>query len=149
MVAGRGVGYFEYALDLPRDLELRSIGSIELVFEASAAIAGAHQTEPTKAPSDLTVKINGVNVKTATLPDAPADARGALSYINGLPGRYGYLHRVRVAGNTLAQIKQVLAGNRLTLRLEVNADAAHKGGVTLFGERVGRYPVAPHVVISR
>ncbi len=148
MVSGGKVGYFEYAIRLPKDLELRAMTSMELLFEASAAYPGFRQTEPEKYPSEVTCSVNGVEVGTVTLPDSPADTRGALSYINGVPGKYGYLNRVRVDGEKVKAIQSKLTDGALTIRYEVKANAKHTGGLVIYGERLGRYPVDPMVVIS-
>ena len=80
-----------------------------------------------------------------TLPDCPADARGALSYIHGEPGTYGYLTRITIEGEQLAQI--CAAGlDTFTVRYAVKPDAENRGGFALYGNRRGRYPTAPHLI---
>ena len=148
MVSGEQVGYFEYAVPLPNDLELHTMRTIELTFEASSALPGFRQTEPEKYPSDVTLSVNGVEVGTVMLPDSPADARGALSYINGIPGKYGYLNRVKIDGERIEAITRKLTDGALIIRYAVKADAQHIGGLALYGDRLGRYPVDPQVVIS-
>ena len=86
-----GSGYVEYEISLTEGLSTADVAEIELVFEASSAYGGARQTEPKKHPSDVTISVNSTEIETVRIPDCPADARGALSYINRHPGIYGYL----------------------------------------------------------
>ena len=136
-----GSGYVEYEIPLPEGLSTTDVAEMELVFEASSAYGGARQTEPEKYPSDVTISVNGVEIETVWIPDCPADTRGALSYINGQPGIYGYLHNVKVDPSS------VLNAGTVTIRYEVKADAETKGGFALYGARIGRYPTGPHLLI--
>lgn len=140
-----GSGYVEYEVSLPEGLNTADISELELVFEASSSYGGARQTEPEKYPSDVTVSVNGVESDTIRIPDCPADARGVLSYIHGQPGTYGYLHNIK------ADPSLVLNGetNTLKVRYEVKSDAEAKGGFALYGARMGRYPIGPHLLIHR
>ena len=140
-----GSGYVEYEMPVPEGLNTTDVAEMELVFEASSAYGGARQTEPEKHPSDVTISVNGVEIETVQIPDCPADTRGALSYINGQPGIYGYLHHLKVDPSTILDGKTDI----LTIRYEVKADAEAKGGFALYGARVGRYPTAPHLCIRR
>ena len=84
-------------------------------------------------------------METLTLPDCPADARGVLTYIHQNLGNYGYLCRIQLDKETC------LNGNSsgtLTVRYEVKGNAENRGGLTLYGNRRGRYPTAPHIFIS-
>ena len=118
---------------------------MELIFEASSSNGGARQTEPEKHPSDVTISVNGVEIETIRIPDCPADARGVLSYIHGQPGNYGYLYRVKIDPLTVRNG----GTDTLTVRYEVKADAAAKGGFALYGARMGRYPTGPHLLIHQ
>lgn len=140
-----GSGYVEYEVSLPEGLSAADVAEIALVFEASSCYGGARQTEPEKHPSDVTISVNGVEIDTIRIPDCPADARGVLSYIHGEPGIYGYLHNLK------ADPSHILKGkaDTLTVRYEVKADAEAKGGFTLYGARIGRYPTGAHLLIRR
>ncbi|RKU17929.1 glycoside hydrolase family 2 [Candidatus Poribacteria bacterium] len=144
-LTAQGAGYVEYQIALPNDLNPDEITKMELVFEASSSNGGSRQTESEKYPSDLTISVNGTEVETLTLPDCPADARGVLTYIHQNLGNYGYLCRVQLDKETC------LNGNStepITVRYEVKGNAENKGGLTLYGNRRGRYPTAPHIHIS-
>ena len=139
-----GSGCVEYEIPLPEGLSTADIAEIELIFEASSSYGGARQTEPEKYPSNVTIAVNGVEIDTIRIPDCPADIRGALSYIHGEPGTYGYLHNIKVDPSLL-----ISEADTLTVSYEVKANADAKGGFALYGARMGRYPTGPHVLIHR
>ena len=143
LFSAEGSGYVEYELSFPEGIGTTNPAEMELIFEASSANGGARQTEPEKYPSDVTISVNGVEIETIRIPDCPADARGVLSYIHGQPGNYGYLYSVKIDPRT------VLNGgsDTLTVRYEVKSDAKAKGGIALYGSRMGRYPTGPHLRI--
>ena len=143
LFAAVGTGYVEYEIPLPEALRTTDVAEIALVFEASSCYGGARQTEPEKYPSDVTISVNGSEIETVRIPDCRADARGVLSYINGQPGIYGYLHTVKIDPSS------VLNAETLTVRYEVKADAEAKGGFALYGARIGRYPTGPHLLFSK
>ena len=138
-----GSGYVEYEIALPEGIDTTNPAEMELIFEASSSNGGARQTEPEKHPSDVTISVNGVEIETIRIPDCPADARGVLSYIHGQPGNYGYLYKVKVDPSLVFERE----ADALTVRYEVKADAAAKGGFALYGVRMGRYPTGPHLRI--
>lgn len=139
-----GSGYVEYEIALPEGFSTADVADMELIFEASSSDGGARQTEPEKHPSDVTISVNGVEIDTLRIPDCPADARGVLSYIHGQPGIYGYLHKVKLDTSLVLNGK----ADTLTVRYEVKADADAKGGFSLYGARMGRYPTGPHLRIG-
>jgi predicted transcriptional regulator len=104
------------------------------------------QTEEGKTyPSDLEISINGQLVGSVHLADDPCDARGALSHFRDHdPGSYGYLVELDVEGADLEAVRQTLGAARsLQLRFEIPADAVCRGGLSLYGETLGAYPVDP------
>ncbi len=107
-------------------------------------------TGTTTFPSEVRVRVNGIVAGTFSLPDDPADHRGILSW-RAQPhdkklreaGSYGYLIQATlpaVALETAARAKEIV------LRLEV--DAALSGGLAIYGERFGRYPVDPTLIFQ-
>ena len=144
LFSAEGSGYVEYEIPLPEGIGRTNPAEMELIFEASSSNGGARQTEPEKHPSDVTISVNGVEIETIRIPDCPADARGVLSYIHGQPGNYGYLYRVKIDPSLVFESEV----DALTIRYEVKADAAAKGGVALYGSRMGRYPTGPHLLIK-
>ncbi len=145
LFSAEGSGYVEYEILLPEGIGTTNPAEMELIFEASSSNGGARQTEPEKHPSDVTISVNGVEIKTIRIPDCPADARGVLSYIHGQPGTYGYLYRVKVDPSVVFENE----ADTLTVRYEVKADAEAKGGFALYGARMGRYPTGPHLCIHQ
>ncbi|MYC78631.1 glycoside hydrolase family 2 [Candidatus Poribacteria bacterium] len=143
LFSAEGSGYVEYEISVPEGIDPANSAAIELIFEASSANGGARQTEPEKHPSDVTISVNGVELETLRIPDCPADTRGVLSYIHGQPGNYGYLYRVTVDPSLVLNGK----ADTLTVRYEVKSDAKAKGGIALYGSRMGRYPTGPHLRI--
>jgi len=102
-------------------------------------------TDERTYPSAVRVRIGGKVVGVFELPDDPADHRGILSWQAQKrddtlteAGSYGYL----IAADIPAQIlKQAAEKGTITLRLE--ADEALAGGLAIYGEQFGRYPLDP------
>jgi hypothetical protein len=105
-------------------------------------------TDTVTYPSEVRVRMNGVATGTFSLPDDPADHRGVLSW-HAQPrdkklreaGSYGYLVQATIATEALAR---AASEKEMVLRFEV--DASLPGGLALYGERFGRYPVDPTLV---
>lgn len=101
-------------------------------------------------PSEVRVRVNGVVAGTFHLADDPADHRGILSW-HAQPhdkklreaGSYGYLVQATLPPDALAAAQQA---KEIVLRLEV--DPALPGGLAIYGERFGRYPVDPTLVFT-
>ncbi|MFN8445171.1 MAG: glycoside hydrolase family 2 TIM barrel-domain containing protein [Caldilineaceae bacterium] len=156
-----GSGWVEYAVVLPAEVDLTVVNQLRLLVELGARTAGARIDWPTrtygfnypqtetdrKIPSDVVVSINDIVIGTVHLPDDPADARGVLSHhANIEPGSYGFLTELTVDSATL---KQLVSGTRtLHIRFAVPVDAAVRGGVSIYGETVGCWPVGPTVILS-
>ena len=97
-----------------------------LTLEVAAGVVEPRQTDLVTTPSQITIGVDGQRLGSFLLPDAPADARGILSYAQGIPGAYGYLLRLPIP-----------AGGP-TVGVEIAAGA---GGLALFGAAAGAYPV--------
>jgi hypothetical protein len=109
-------------------------------------------TDGARHPSAVRVRVNGLALGAFDLPDDPADHRGLLSWHaqkrEAKPrlseaGSYGY--RVGAA-LTDAALRAAAAQGEIVLRFEV--DASLPGGLAVYGEESGRYPLDPSVVIS-
>jgi hypothetical protein len=101
-------------------------------------------------PSAVRVVVNGVTAGRAELPDDPADHRGLLSWHAqhrdghlSDAGSYGYLVSLTLPR---AAVKAASAAGEITVRLEV--DEALPGGLAVYGEATGRYPLDPTVVLT-
>ncbi|MCP5521679.1 MAG: glycoside hydrolase family 2 [Verrucomicrobiales bacterium] len=101
-------------------------------------------------PSSVRARVNGTVVGTFDLPDDPADHRGILSWHSQLrdrylreAGSYGYLCEATIP----VEVLQAAAdAGVLVIRFEV--DDTLPGGLALYGERFGRYPVDPAVLLK-
>ena len=80
-------------------------------------------------------------------PSVPA--RGVLSHLNGYQGSYGYLVEESVDGEVLQKTINRIGKNRtLSIRWEVPANAKNCGGLAIFGNQLGCYPVQPTVLMT-
>lgn len=139
-------GWVEYRIpnyllggQIARSLEL----SMELCSEAP--VYREHH------PSDIGFRINGTLLGIWTSPGDFGEKRGLLTpdWWNG-GTQYGilktirvdetgsYVDGVRVSDVTIGQMN-IAYGTEITLRLEVDAQARHKGGLNLFGRHFGNY----------
>jgi hypothetical protein len=175
-VWGDGCGYFEYRIKWPSGLKKEDLAGVTLLFEASAKELlgkdlpaneqrsgdymrgeGFHDpgrnpnaypmTDTHKYPSMVSVKVNGFPAGQFYLPDDPADHRGILSWFsqpqNGRlseAGSYGYLVQATVPVTALQEEKEIV------IRLEVSD--ALPGGLAIYGEKFGRYPLDPTLVFE-
>ncbi len=105
-------------------------------------------TDDRQFPSSVRVRIMGDVAGVFELPDDAADHRGILSW-HAQPrdrhlreaGSYGYLVEVAIPS---AALKRAFAARQMVIRLEV--DEALPGGVAVYGERFGRYPLDPTLI---
>ncbi|TWT82929.1 Beta-glucuronidase [Planctomycetes bacterium CA13] len=107
-------------------------------------------TDTVMFPSEVRVRFNGISAGTFQLQDDPADHRGILSW-HSQPhdrklreaGSYGYLVQAVLP---TAAVKAAAKAKEIVIRLEV--DSALPGGLAIYGERFGRYPLDPTIVFS-
>ncbi len=175
-VNGAGYGYFEYEISIPENIKPDQVEYVSLVLEASAKeLFGKDKpdreemdnnymlgkgtfdnsrnpnsypmTDDTKFPSLLKIRVNGEIIESRMLEDDPADHRGILSWFaqprnNKLneAGSYGYL----INANIPTRLLNRNADKKLTIRFEV--DESLPGGLAIYGEHFGRYPMDPTLV---
>ncbi len=107
-------------------------------------------TDTATFPSRVRVRANGEVAGVFDLPDDPADHRGILSW-HSQPqdkklreaGSYGYLVTATLPA---AAVQAAGSSKEFSLRLEV--DAVLSGGLAIYGEQFGRYPVDPTLVFQ-
>jgi len=153
---GLGAGTLRYEIAVPKGLPIEKLESLRFVCEV-ASKAGREkvdwpervnpqdypQTDGTKYPSKVEVRINGVHLTTWQLPDDPADARGVLSHRAGVErGSYGYLMAARADARKLTEIRR-LARESGKIEIELHVPEAVAGGVAVYGAKMGRYPMDP------
>lgn len=140
-------GYIEYLLplEIPRDARIEEIEfSMELCSEAP--------NYDNDWPSDISVWVNGIEIGMWTSPGDFGDRRGKLnpSWWQDWTTQYGLLKTWRVDRERTTLDMQKVSDVRLSdlklderpnikLRIGVNPDAVHKGGVNLFGKQFGDY----------
>lgn len=176
-VNGAGSGYFEYKIKWPADLKADNVSGASFIMEASAKqlygkdksgdvkipdnymLGGGTfdnslnansypMTDDSKFSSDVAISFNGVSAGKLNLPDDPADHRGVLSW-HYQPqnrklreaGSYGYRLEVNVPAEAILKAQQT---GELVLRLAVEGN----GGLAIYGEKFGRYPFDPTVVVK-
>ena len=105
-------------------------------------------TDEIRFPSAVRVRVNGTAVGVFELPDDSADHRGILSWFSQRrdrrlreAGSYGYLVSAQLPASVL---KEAFKQKELVIRLEV--DEALPGGLAIYGERFGRYPLDPTIL---
>ena len=107
-------------------------------------------TDTVKFPSAVRVRVGGASAGQFELPDDPADHRGILSWHSQKrdrklreAGSYGYLIRASIPAGAL---RASAAAREIIVRFEV--DEALPGGLALYGERFGRYPLDPTLMFT-
>ena len=175
-VNGAGKGFFEYQIPISKTVKTGDAKEAYVLFEASAkqlfdkdkgadfnknqdymlgARVSLHKnpnaypmTDETKTPSVISIFVNGAKAKTVTLEDDPADHRGVLSWHNQLKdrklreaGSYGYLIKIPISK---ADLKKAASQGFLTLKIQADTE----GGVAIYGEDFGRYPMNPSVILK-
>jgi hypothetical protein len=175
-VNGAGYGYFEYKVKIPDNINLAEVNYVSLVLEASAKqlfgkdkpksdkVEGDFMrgkgtfdnslnpnsypmTDETKFPTSVRVCVNGELIGTSFLEDDPADHRGILSWYSQLKnnrlneaGSYGYLMNLNIPYHLITESP----ARTVTIRFEV--DKSLPGGLAIYGEKFGRYPLDPTLV---
>jgi hypothetical protein len=175
-VDGAGSGYFEYEIPIPEGITADNTDEITLVAELSAKqlfgkdkkdaklpdgdyMLGKGTNDPGinpnsypmtdtyKYPSMVRISVDGKSVGTFFLEDDPADHRGILSWFSqphnrklDEAGSYGYLIKAAVPAGMIKQ-----AVNR-TLKIKFEVDSSLPGGLAIYGEKSGRYPVDPALI---
>ena len=144
---GRGQGHIEWVFTDPALLRIRHARRVRVLIEASSRREDTPQTGTHRFAGALELTLNGVRVHRTVLPDHPHDTRGALSYLRGGRGAYGYLMRATIEDILLQTLAdRVEADGAIRFRCSVNEPPF--GGLTLYGYDCGRMPVGPTLIIE-
>jgi hypothetical protein len=107
-------------------------------------------TDGAKYPSAVTVLVEGKSIGTFDLADDAADHRGILSWFSQKrdgklreAGSFGELVHATIP---LSLLKKAEIKGKLSIRLQVDKSLA--GGLAIYGERFGRYPVDPSIIFE-
>ena len=144
---GDGEGHFDWWFPL-RDEQVANLSRVRVLCEASAHREGTPQTDSFAFPTNFRMLLNDVRVYEGLLPNHPHDSTGALSYLRGGRGAYGYLTHATAEGDLLRQVVAQSSSGGIRLRCEVPPDALHKGGLTIYGREAGRFPIPPTLIIE-
>ncbi|MDB6116766.1 MAG: glycoside hydrolase family 2 sugar binding [Verrucomicrobiaceae bacterium] len=145
-IYGQGHGRFEWRFPLT-DSGLGEVKKIRVLCEASGRREGCQQTDSFSQPTMLRLLLNGVRIHEGLLPNHPHDTRGALSYLRGGCGAYGYLVSATVEGELMHELVSAGDVDALILQCEVPA-GNFTGGLTIYGGDCGRFPVSPTIIIE-
>ena len=142
-----GSGYVEYHFPnrLPPMAHARTI-------QFSAELCSEAPLHDPNWPSDITVWINGIEIGTWTSPGDFGGERGRYTpaWWENKDTQYGVLKRWRVtdSGTSIDGVELsdvaltdlgLTNGEPIRVRIGVRADAAHAGGINLFGRAFGNY----------
>ncbi len=144
---GIGHGFFEWALPV-ENIDLTKARRLRVLCEASSHRIDAPQTDEDIYPTTLQLSLNGIRVYEAVLENHPHDSRGALSYLRGGRGAYGYLTHAFAEAEAIRQIAAKGVDGKLLLRCAVPKTALPQGGLTIYGAECGRFPISPTVIIE-
>ncbi len=162
-VFGHKAGYIEYQIKMPMALTADKIASCRLIAELASKADKERldwpertkqqdypQTDGKTWPTDITVSVDGVPFKDITIDNDYADARGVLSHEAGYQhGSCGVVVDAPIEGPALEALKQALTNKRVvTVRFEVKPDAAHVGGISLYGNSMGSLGADPTLLFG-
>ena len=149
-------GFVEY--EIPNFIpSLQEITQIMISAELSSEAPGINSNWP----SDITFSLNGIELGTWTSPGDFGDVRGIFTPDWWFPNwnQYGLLKLLVInkSGTYIdglkisdVDIEQFKGSNhsKFTFRMEIKDDAAHIGGLTIFGKTFGNYAQDIKVSIS-
>jgi hypothetical protein len=144
---GEGFGYFEWVFSDEALAHLADARRVSILLEASANRGNTAQTDSYRFPSQFELTIFGLPILRNLLPNHPHDTRGALSYLRGGHGAYGYLLQPTIENGLLDAVAAQTAATG-TLRVRTAITQEPHGGLTIYDYDCGRYPVAPTVIIE-
>jgi hypothetical protein len=153
-----GSGMVEYQFEVPpevieaRPMRLGLLAELaakardeKLAWPQEMTLLDYPQTDAVKHPATVNIIVNGHRLEPIQLADDPADAHGVLSHQAGFHhGSYGYLVRGELM---LAGLEGFLENLRRRPLVRVIFEVPG-GGLAVYGERTGRYPLDPTIIIE-
>ncbi|MFC0267731.1 ArsR/SmtB family transcription factor [Kushneria aurantia] len=141
-------GYVEYQFPNNARLTRSEVSSLEFSMELSSEVPGTNADWP----SDISVSVNGIELGLWTSPGDFGDRRGALtpSWWKLKGSQYGLLKRwsvnhqgtfidsIRLSDVTIDQLR-LAEHHSIKLRIGVNPNARHPGGINIFGRGFGNH----------
>lgn len=144
----QGHGYFEWIFQDAALAEFGRARRVRILCEVSSRRLDTPQTDSHRYPTNFELLINEFAVYRGVLPDHPHDSRGALSYLRGGRGAYGYLIRATMEDELLQQVARAVGRDGgLRFRCAVPHEPP-EGGLTVYDYDCGRYPIGPTLVIE-
>jgi hypothetical protein len=163
-VGAGGSGSISYAFPWPSELAAPTVRGFRLKLELGAhaaagrntrwggKAAGYPQTEPDRRmPGDIVLHLNGTEVARRRLADDANDARGILSFQQQTSddSSYGELLEVSVPAEAVPDIvKRAQATGKLELQLTAPGEGGLARGVSIYGERIGAFPLDPTLLVD-
>ncbi|MFC1649968.1 glycoside hydrolase family 2 protein [Candidatus Latescibacterota bacterium] len=109
-----------------------------------------------KHSSDIEISLNDIEAWKVVLEDDPADHRGLLSWLSQKIGKlswaldeagsYGYLVKISFG---MEALEQAAESGVLRIRLDVKESSDSSGGLAIYGEQFGRYPLDPALIFKK
>ncbi|MCP5110916.1 MAG: hypothetical protein GY953_08790, partial [bacterium] len=157
-----GAGTIEYRFQVPEEVIAANPIRLGLLAEVSTKARDEKldwpqqsnpldypQTDGRKHPGALHIIINGHRLEPLEVEDDPADARGLLSHAAKYHhGSHGYMVRAEMH---LMDMPDVVTRLRDKPEVRVIFDVPAEevaGGLSVYGARMGRYPLDPTVVVE-
>jgi Glycosyl hydrolases family 2, sugar binding domain/Glycosyl hydrolases family 2, TIM barrel domain/Glycosyl hydrolases family 2 len=176
-VNGAGSGFFEYKILIPENIKLTQKSTVELRLEISAKQLFAKDmdkklkgnenymlgekaepsqnpnaypmTDQSRFPTEVEFTFNNVPSETIKLENDPADSRGILSWHYQIPdkklreaGSYGYLTKITIPKKAIE-----IANNTREITIRMAVSEKSSGGLAIFNDKFGRYPINPTLII--
>lgn len=144
---GSGAGFFEWIFSDERLEEIAEARRLDVLVEASSRRLDVPQTDSYRYPSQFELTVNGLPVLRTLLPDHPHDTRGALSYLRGDRGAYGYLLKSEISDGLMRSLAARVRSDGF-VRVRCASESLPFGGMTIYDYDCGRYPVCPTIVVD-
>ncbi len=150
-------GYVSYRFPLPSQKQIE-----KSMIRFSMEVCSDTIYYNNKWPSDITIKINGLEILTFTSPGNFGGRRGKYTpdYWPITSSQFGLLKTISVHsdgvyldnafahGNVVFDDLHIFDNDSICLEIGVKEDAEHKGGLSLFGKNFGDFNQAIVMVIS-